>query len=103
MDDRRAANERPEKSHHEIDRMIRQQNAEVAISGRKGIQRGERDALLEIVVVRHHTALRPAAGAGRVDDRRDIAPCARRKNWLLRLRLRIFPTLRAVEIRLRWG
>ena len=60
---RRAANERAEEANHEIDSVIRRQDAEVAHARRKRIKRGERDALLEIIFVRHHAAFGAAAGA----------------------------------------
>ena len=60
---RRTANEGAEETNHEIDRVIRRQDAEVAHTRRKRIERSERDALLEIIFVRHHAAFGTAAGA----------------------------------------
>ena len=77
MHDCGAANERTEKADHEIDRVIRGKNAEVTEPGRERIERSERDALLEIILVRHHAAFGNATGAGGVDDRGDIFARAR--------------------------
>src|ERR1700691_4139903 len=101
MHDGRAANERAEEADHEIDRVIRRQNTEIAIPGREWIERRERDALLQIIVVLHHAALRASAGTRRIDDGREIAAVARRENRRLRLRLRVFPALRSIEISVR--
>src|SRR5271157_586798 len=59
----RPANERPEETNHEVDGVIRRQDAEVAHAWRKRIKGGESDALLEIILVRHHAAFGTAAGA----------------------------------------
>src|SRR5712692_6289482 len=53
MHDRRSARERPEKTDHEIDGMVGRQNTEVTHSRPERINRGECDALLQIILVRH--------------------------------------------------
>src|SRR6266571_3967205 len=60
MYDRRAARERSQKTNHEINRMICWQDAEIAHAWPERIKRRERDALLQIIFVRHHATLRAA-------------------------------------------
>src|SRR5947207_179958 len=57
-----------EKADHEIDGVIRWQNAEIADAGPEWIERSESDTLFEIIFVGHHAAFGAAAGAGGVDD-----------------------------------
>ena len=52
MHDRGAAGERADEADHEIYRVIRGEDAEVAHAGPEGIERGQRDALFEIIFVR---------------------------------------------------
>src|SRR5689334_25189386 len=54
MHDGGATGERPEESHHEIDGVVCRQDAEVTHSGPKRIQRCQSDALLQVILVRHH-------------------------------------------------
>ncbi len=68
MHDCRSARERPKKTHHEINSVVCGQNAEIAYARPERIQRCERDALLQIIFVRHHAAFRTSASSGRVDD-----------------------------------
>src|ERR1700746_1390157 len=66
MNHRRPAGKRPDKSHHEINRVIRRQDAEVSHAGPKWIKRRERHALLQIIIVRQHAALRPPSRPVRI-------------------------------------
>src|SRR5437763_10704285 len=84
---------RPEKPHHEIDSVVRRQNAEVANARPKRIERSQRDALLQVILVRHHAALGAAAGSGGVHDASSIAAVARNERGLA-LAAKFFPTLR---------
>src|SRR5712664_4497230 len=61
MYDRCAASERCETAHHDIDGMVGRQDTEVAHARPERINRSERDALLQIVLVRHHAAFGTAA------------------------------------------
>src|SRR5260370_35078314 len=71
MDDARSAGERAEKTDHEIDGMICRKNDEVATAWPKRIERGEGDALFEIIFMHHHAALGTAACTGRLDEPAD--------------------------------
>ncbi len=77
MDDGSAADERAEEADHEVDRVIGGKDAEIAHAGSKGVDRSERDALLEIIFVGHHAAFGAAAGAGGVDDGGEVTALAR--------------------------
>src|SRR5260370_968343 len=68
MNDRGPTGERSEKTHHEIDGVIRRQYAEVAHARPEGIERSERDALLQIVFVRYHAAFGASASPRGVDN-----------------------------------
>src|SRR4029077_5022219 len=59
MNHLRSARERPDKSNHEVNRVIRRQNAEVSYAGPKWKERGESHALLEIIFVCQNAAFRP--------------------------------------------
>src|SRR5258708_39244045 len=97
MHDRCAASKRPEKSDHEIDGMIRRQNTEVAHARPEWINRGERDALLQIIFVRHHAPLWAAARSGRVHNAGRVLAFARDEHRFARS-TKFFPALRAGEI-----
>ena len=77
--DRGAAGERADKADHKIDRVVRGQNAEVSHARPKRIERGERDALFQIIFVGEHAALRAATSAGGIDDARASVAFARTK------------------------
>src|SRR5581483_2903566 len=96
MDDAGAADEGPEEAHHEVNGVIRGKNAQITHARPEGINRRERDALFEIVLVRHHAALRPAARAGGIDNWGESAAAARDEKRLGR-RTELFPTKRAAE------
>src|ERR1700675_2583934 len=68
-----SANKRPKNTHHEIDRVICRQDAQVAHPGSEWIERSKRHALLQIIFVRHHAAFWSAAGSRRIYNRRGIA------------------------------
>src|ERR1700741_5215789 len=97
MDDACAASERTEEADHEIDGMVRRENAEVTHTGPEGIERRERNALLKIVFVRHHATLRAPAGSGGIDDAGDVFSFARHENRF-GLAAEFFPPLRSGEI-----
>src|SRR5260370_39806450 len=61
MKNRRSAGERHEKTDHEIKGMVGREDTEVAHAWPEWIKRCERDALLQIIFVRHHAAFRAAA------------------------------------------
>src|SRR5882724_11675051 len=96
MDDARSARERAEETDHEIDGVIRGKNAEVANAWPERIERGECDALFEIIFVRHHATLRTAACTGRVDDASDVFSFARDEHGFGGVS-KLFPALRAGE------
>src|SRR5437762_6623534 len=97
MHDRCAARKRTEKTHHEIDGMVRWQDTEVAYARPEWINRCEREALLQIVLVRHHATLRAAARPGRVDYASRILAFARDEHRPV-FSAKIFPAPRAGEI-----
>src|SRR5580693_8849428 len=101
MHDRGAARERPEESDHEVDRVIRGQDAEVAHTWPKRIKRGERDALFEVIFVRHHAAFGTAARAGRIDDAGYFFARAWNECWFAAA-AKFFPALSATEVSVRW-
>src|SRR5579863_272648 len=68
MNDTRPAHKRTNEPDHEINRMIRWQDAQVADSGPEREPSGQRTALLDIVLMRQNAALRPAARPGGIDD-----------------------------------
>jgi len=72
-----AADEGPEETDHEINRVIGGKDAEIAKTGSEGIDGSERDALLEIILVGHHAAFWAAAGAGGIDDGGHVAALTR--------------------------
>src|SRR5256885_15453580 len=97
MDDARSAGERAEETDHEIDGVIRGKNAEIADAWPKRIERGECEALFEIILVRHHTALWTAACAGGVDDTGDVFSFARDEHGFGSTS-KLFPALCTSEI-----
>ncbi len=78
--------------------MVRRQDTKVAHARPERIKRCERDALLQIIFVRHHAALRPAARPGGVDNASRVLAIARDEHGLARA-AKFFPALRAGEIR----
>src|SRR6267143_1607398 len=94
MHDRCAARKRSEKTNHEIDGMVCWKDTEVAHARPERINRCERDALLQIVFVRHHAALGAAACPGGVDNARRVLAFARDEDRLARS-AKLFPPLRA--------
>src|SRR2546422_3361567 len=98
----RAAGERPEKSHHEINRVVRRQDAEVAYARPKRIKRSQRDTLLQIILVRHHGAFRAAAGSGGIHDASCVLAFARNETRFASA-TKIFPTPRVQEFRVCWS
>ena len=100
MDDASSAGERAEKTDHEIDGVIRGKNAEIADARPKRIERGERDALFEIILVRHHAALWTAACTGGVDDAGYVFSFARDEHRFGGVS-KFFPALRAGEFGVR--
>src|SRR5580700_8143931 len=97
MHDGCSANEGPEEAHHEVNGVIRRQDAEVTNARRKRINGGERNALFEVVLVRHQAAFGTAASAGRIDDRRQVLSCARYEGWFSAPR-ELFPSRGASEL-----
>src|SRR5260370_28621696 len=97
MNDSCAARKRSEKTHHEINGMVRWQDTEVAHARPEWINRGERDALLQIIFVRHHAALGAAACPGGVDNARRVLAFAR-DEYRLRFPPQNFPPPRAGEV-----
>src|SRR5260370_12462013 len=94
MNDRGPTGERSEKTHHEIDGVIRRQNAEVAHARPEGIEGSERDARLQIVLVRYHAAFGASASPRGVDNAGRIPPAARNENRFP-CASKLFPALRA--------
>ncbi len=97
MDDGCAADEGIEKTQHEINRVVRWKNAEVGCTRPEGIQSRKCYALLEIVFVGHHAAFGSAAGAGGVDDGRDVAALTRDEHGFA-VAAEFFPAFCAGEI-----
>src|SRR5215470_2188077 len=98
MDDRGSTSERTEEADHEVDRVVGGKNAEVAHARPKRVQRSEGDALLEIIFVRHHTALRAPAGPRGVDDAGEIFALAGDQYRRSIFVSECFPTLRSRKI-----
>src|ERR1700677_4748631 len=94
-----SAHKRANKPHHEINRMIRRKNAEIPYSRPKGIPRGQRPALLQIILVRQHASLGPSARARGVDDASDIVALSHDKIRRA-LALKIFPAKSSAKITL---
>src|SRR5258707_384842 len=92
-----STDEGAEKADHEVDGVIRGQNAEIAHARCEGIDGSERDALLEIVFVGHHAAFGAAAGAGGVDDGGDIAALTSDEGGFAG-GAEVFPAVRAGQI-----
>ena len=80
MNHGRAARERSDKSNHEIDGMIRRQNAEITHAGPERVERRQRHALLQVIIVRQNASFGTAACARRIHDARRIFPFARDEN-----------------------
>src|SRR6266436_5595137 len=68
MDNASSTDEGSDKSHHEIDRVIRRQNTQIAHPGPKWVPRRQRSTLFQITVVREHASLRAPACPRRIDD-----------------------------------
>src|SRR5262245_57837291 len=98
MDDAGSTSERTEEADHEVDRVVGGKNAEVAHARPKRVQRCEGDALLEIIFVCHHTALRAPAGPRGVDDAGEIFALAGNQYRRGILVSEGFPTLRSRKI-----
>ena len=96
MDHGRPARERADEADHEIDRVIRGQDAQVAHAGPERKNRRERQALLEIILVRQNAALRPPAGPRGIDDAGRILAPARNENGLACI-AEFLPALRSRE------
>src|SRR5215468_4644269 len=97
-----AACKRTEKTDHEIDRMICRKNTEIAHARPKRVERSESDALLKIILVRHHAAFGAATGSGGIDDACNVFSLARNENWF-RYAAKFFPSLSAGKIGVCWG
>ncbi len=80
--------------------MVGRQNAEIAGATPEGIKRRKRSALLEIVLVRQHTAFRTAAGARGIDDGSDVVALTQNKRRFSRA-AEFLPTIRLIEICIR--
>src|SRR5258706_5610140 len=74
------ADEGPEETDHKINRVIRGKDAEIAKTGSEGVDRSERDALLEIILVGHHTAFWAATSAGGIDNGGHVAALTRNES-----------------------
>src|SRR5260370_40772502 len=96
MNDRGPTGERSEKTDHESDGGIRGQYAEVAHARPEGIERSERDALLQIVFVRYHAAFWASASPREVDNAGRIPPAARNENRFP-CASKLFPASRATK------
>src|SRR5260370_18433832 len=55
-------------THPEINGMVGGRNPEIKHAGPERVERGERHALLKIILVGHHAALGTAAGARGIND-----------------------------------
>ena len=98
MHDTRAANKRPDKADHEIDGMVGGQNAQIANARPEGIQRDQRLALFQIILMSEHASLGTSAGARRIDDAGHILTLARNK-YGIALAAKIFPAERSRKFR----
>src|SRR5262249_50247906 len=63
-----STDERPDEAYHEVDGMVRGQNAQVAHARPERVKSRQRDALLEIVFVCEHASFRLASGAGGIHN-----------------------------------
>ncbi len=77
-----AAGEGHDEAAHEINRMIRGNDAQVVRAGPEREDRRDGHALFEIILVRENATLRAARGPGRIDDACRIFACARDKHGL---------------------
>src|SRR6266852_9614553 len=77
-----ATSERSDKTHHEINGMVGGKNAEITHPGPERVERGERHALLKIILAGHHTALGTAAGARGINDAGGVFAAARNESRL---------------------
>src|SRR5271154_3824712 len=102
MNDCGAASEGADEADHEIDCVIRREDTEVTDAGPERIEGSERDALLEIIVVREDAALRATAGAGGIDDAGGGAALAWDECWFTCC-AEIFPTVGTIEIGASWS
>src|SRR6266849_8877687 len=98
----RTANKRPDKADHEVDGVVRRQNAEITHARPKGIQRSQRLALLQIIFVGEHAPLGTAAGPGRIDDAGHVLALARDEHGVT-LASKIFPAMSTRKIGPRRG
>src|SRR5882672_61013 len=102
MHHRGAADEGAEETNHEVDCVIGGKDTQVAKAGSEGIDRGQRDTLLEIILVGHHAAFGAAAGAGGIDDGGDIAAPTRDEGRFA-VAAEFFPAMCTKEIDVCWS
>src|SRR6202171_4238027 len=91
MDHASSTGERPDKSHHEINRVICGQNTQIAHARPKWIPRRQRSTLLQVTVVRKHASLRTPARPRRIDDAGRVFALPRHQPRLA-LSPKFFPT-----------
>src|SRR5580700_3949863 len=68
MHDARSTHEWTNESHHEINCVIRRQNAQIPHAWPEWIPRGQCPALFQIILVREHASLGTATRARRIND-----------------------------------
>src|SRR6266699_716610 len=98
MNHARAADERSDKANHEINRMIRGQNTEVADPRPEWIPGRERLALFEIFFVRQDTALRLTARPRGIHNASSVFTTTRDEVWIT-LATKFFPPISSPELR----
>src|SRR5262249_17828109 len=93
VDDTSTASERTEKGHQELNCVVGGEDAEITNARPEGIERSERDALFQVIFVRHHAALGAAAGAGGIDNASEVLAFAQDERRLSFPVCKFFPTV----------
>src|SRR4030095_2421807 len=97
MDDAGAAGKGAEKANHEINRVIGGKDTEITDARPEGIERSQRNALFEIIFVRHRADLRARTGPGRRDNGSDVLAAAGNEGRFAGF-AKLFPAVRAGKI-----
>src|SRR5580704_19739047 len=85
-----AASKRSDEADHEIDGVVRGQDAQIAYAWPERKQRSESHALLKIILVRQHAAFRMPPGTGGINNARGVLPAALHESWFAPA-LKFFP------------
>src|SRR5579863_5401698 len=91
------ANERPNESDHEVNRMIGGKDAQVPHSRPKRIPRGQRFALFEVIFMGEHAALGASTCTGRINNARCVLALSRNEDWIA-LAAEFFPAERSSKV-----